>query len=240
MKRISIRVIMIKMFKVTSIYVGIQNFGYNIGKKGLFINFYNCNRRCNYCKANDDYYHINVGTGINCFTYTIDELLFIVSEFDIENVILTGGEPTIQDETELITFIKELKESGYYVTIETNAKKYSNALKFADYVIVSIKTYSAGFPYTDMDIINEIMMTCNWVVFTCLINNRKDFDFLAKNFLNYDVWCFLMNDEYDFSEYVSKFITNNNWRICLKLDRVLRVDWETTYLKYKNRDDEND
>lgn len=221
------------MLKITNIYVGIINFGYNIGRKGLFINFYNCNRRCLYCNANDKYYHINQGIGLNCFTYTVDELLFIISEFDLEHIILSGGEPTIQEDLlELVQKIKENKK--YTVTIETNAKQYHDVFKFVDFVIVNIKTYSAGAPYSDMDIINDICMTCDCVTFTCLIGDKKDFDFLAKNFKDVSVWCFLEDNNTDFNEYVSKFLTNDNWRVCIRLDRVLRVDWESSYKRYKS------
>lgn len=128
----------------------------------------------------------------------------------------------------------ELKNSGYIVTIETNGKKYVNALSIADYVIVSIKTYSAGKPYTDMNVIDEILFNCDFVVFTCLVDDIKDFDFLSSNFSDKEVWCFLKFDDYDFNDFITNFITNDNWRLLFRIDRLLRCDFENTLKRLNN------
>lgn len=216
---------------IINIYVGIQNFGYNIGKRALFINFYGCNRKCDYCRIFDKYYYLNEGYGLKGFRYDVNELLYIVSEIDLKHIVLTGGEPTIQED--ILELVQELTNAGYIVTMETNAKKYHDVYKFVDFLIVNIKTYSAGRPYTDLKIIHQILETCNWVSFTCLIDDKKDFDYLLDKFDKQSVWCFLKDDNIDYEEYIDYFLINNNLRMCIKYDTLLRLDWENNYKRLK-------
>lgn len=217
--------------RIMGIHIGLINFGINIGKRALFVNIAGCNRKCNYCNIEDHFYKTTTFVSYKFPKFNVDELLYIISEFNINNVVLTGGEPCIQDD--IIDLVKKLVDSGYYIIIETNAKKFYDVLEYANEVIVNLKTYSAGIPYSNKDVIDDILFTCDNVTLTCLIKDKKDFDYLVK-FKDYDIWCFLEFDDYDFYQYLMQFLTNDNWRMIIRQDRLFKVDLENSYRRAKN------
>ena len=216
---------------VMGIFIGLINYGTQIGKKALYIYFAGCNRKCLYCNIRNKFYKMSNVTNHIFPNFSVDELLYIIDEYDINNVVLTGGEPCIQKD--IISLVKKINNKGYYSIIETNAKKFYDVLELASEVIINIKTYSAGTPYSDKNIIDDILMTCNNVSLTCLIKDVKDFDTLVK-YKDYDIWCFLEFNEIDFSEYVQNFLTNDNWRMIIRYDRIFKVDFENSYRRAKN------
>lgn len=216
------------MYKLKGLYIGLCYCGTEIGKPALYLDVYGCNRKCNYCIQN--YYHKQDVYGNNRYIYySINDLLYIISEFDYNNIIIGGsGEPTIQDFNELIEI---LKKSGYNVIIETNGKIFSKSLESANTVIFNIKTFSAGNPYTKRKDMEWYKEKINNPIFTCTIKNMKDIDYLIDNFYDYDLWLFLEFDELDFNQYLEKILNYSNWRICLRFDRILQLDFKSIHDK---------
>lgn len=216
---------------VMGIFIGLINYGTQIGKRALYIYFAGCNRKCLYCNINKKFYRMSKITSDKYPNFTIDELLYIINEYNINNIVLTGGEPCLQKD--IIPLVKELNNQGYYTIIETNAKKDYEVLGLSSEIIVSIKTYSAGVPYTQKQLLDEIIDKYDNVSLTCLVKDVKDFDTLVK-YKDYDIWCFLEFNEIDFSEYVYHFLTNDNWRMIIRYDRIFKVDFENSYRRAKN------
>ena len=216
---------------VMGIFIGLINYGNQIGKKALYVYFAGCNRKCLYCNITNKFYKVTNFRNYKFPRFSVDELLYIIDEYGIENVVLTGGEPCIQKD--IIPLVKKLNKKGYYSIIETNAKKFYDVLELPSEVIINLKTYSAGVPYSIKEVIDDIILTCNNVSLTCLINDVKDFDSLVK-YKDYDVWCFLEFNEIDFSEYVYHFLTNSNWRMIIRYDKIFKVDFENSYRRAKN------
>lgn len=216
------------MYKLKGLYIGLCYCGTEIGKPALYLDVYGCNRKCNYCIQN--YYHKQDVYGNNRYIYySINDLLYIISEFDYNNIIIGGsGEPTIQDFNKLIEI---LKKSGYNVIIETNGKIFSKSLENANTVIFNIKTFSAGNPYTKRKDMEWYKEKINNPIFTCTIKNMKDIDYLIDNFSDYDLWLFLEFDELDFNQYLEKILNYGNWRICLRFDRILQLDFKSIHDK---------
>ena len=216
------------MYKLKGIYIGLCYCGNKIGKPALYLDVYGCNRKCNYCIQN--YFHKNdIYDSTRYITYGINELLFIISEFNYKNIIIGGsGEPTIQDFSELINI---LNNANYNVIIETNGKKYSKDLELCDTIIFNIKTFSAGTPYTKRDDMDWYKSKFDKCIFTCTIKNMKDIDYLVDNFSDYDLWLFLEFDELDFNPYLEKILNYDNWRICLRMDRILNLDFKSVHNK---------
>ena len=103
-------------------FVSINGEGLRQGELALFIRFANCNLRCSYCDTK--YSFIDP-------TYNdeeIDDLIKYVNKMNIKNITITGGEPLIQDDIDIL--LKRLVDLGYRVEIETNGsidiKKYLN------------------------------------------------------------------------------------------------------------------
>lgn len=97
--------------KVIEIFESIQGEGVHMGKAVTFLRLAGCNLHCPWCDTKESWG--DVGTEM-----TIDEIVKTVNTFDITQVVITGGEPTIQEELPLL--ISSLKHAGYYVSIETN------------------------------------------------------------------------------------------------------------------------
>ncbi|MEE2695380.1 MAG: 7-carboxy-7-deazaguanine synthase [Pseudomonadota bacterium] len=118
------------MYKIKEIFRSIQGEGFYSGKDAVFIRFSGCNfwnglqkdkkkAICNFCDT--DFRGVDGNYGGN---YDIKNLMITVeniwkSSFSLEKkyVVLTGGEPLLQVDEELV---RCLKNRGYTVAVETN------------------------------------------------------------------------------------------------------------------------
>ena len=136
-----------KKYKIKEIFKSIQGEGYNSGKEVVFVRFTGCNlwngknknkkkSICNFCDT--DF----IGTdGKKGGIYNLKDLVGIVkktwsatfSKYE-PFVILTGGEPLLQVDHQLI---QEFKKNGFKVGIETNGT-IDTKINF-DWVCVSPK-----------------------------------------------------------------------------------------------------
>lgn len=98
--------------KINEIFKSISGEAGRAGFPVIFIRTYGCNLRCGYC---DTMYAVEGGE------YTLmtpAEILYKCKEFGIKRVVLTGGEPLIQqDAADLINL---LCDNGFDVEVETN------------------------------------------------------------------------------------------------------------------------
>ncbi len=135
------------MYKIKEIFRSIQGEGYNTGIESVFIRFTGCNfwngraddrvgAICDFCDT--DFIGID---GENGGEYNLHDLVETVekvwkSSFSIQkkNVILTGGEPLLQVDEDLVNLLKKRK---YEVALETNGSILTK-LNF-DWVCVSPK-----------------------------------------------------------------------------------------------------
>lgn len=108
--------------RVIEKFVSINGEGLRQGELAVFIRFANCNLRCSYCDTT--YSFINPVYNDE----SIDEIIDYINEQHVKNITLTGGEPLIQEDIDIL--INRLVELGYRVEIETNGsvdiKKYLN------------------------------------------------------------------------------------------------------------------
>lgn len=105
--------------KIKEIFASLQGEGLRSGEPTLFIRLAGCNRRCPWC---DTKYAWRGGN-----LFTVDEIRQqmekLRSQWSINWVCLTGGEPLLQDLTELVPC---LKQAGFVLQLETNATLYQN------------------------------------------------------------------------------------------------------------------
>lgn len=111
--------------KIVEIFKSIQGEGNNFGKQVIFIRLGNCNLKCPWCDTDWKKYK----------ELTIQEIMEEISKYNCKNVIITGGEPTISDLTPLL---KELKDRGYWIAIETNGTNDID-YRYIDYIATSPK-----------------------------------------------------------------------------------------------------
>lgn len=140
---------MTKTYHVNEIFYSLQGEGRRAGEPSIFVRFAGCNLACRMEEAADS------PGGFDCDTtfdggqaFTLEELCTVVSnvarascdESDLEDlgcawIVLTGGEPALQVDPDLIESLHDL---SFKVAIETNGTK---ALpKGIDWITVSPKT----------------------------------------------------------------------------------------------------
>lgn len=105
------------IYKVVETFVSINGEGAKSGALALFIRFQGCNLNCNYCDTEwankDDAPYTEM---------TADEIIERVKMSNVKNVTLTGGEPLIQRDIDIL--INRLTdETDCRIEIETNGTR---------------------------------------------------------------------------------------------------------------------
>lgn len=95
------------MRKINEIFYSLQGEGFHTGTPAVFIRFSGCNLKCSFCDTQHEEFH----------TMTDDEIVREVCTYPCRMVILTGGEPGLWIDSELI---RALHAAGKYIAIETN------------------------------------------------------------------------------------------------------------------------
>lgn len=96
-----------RTYKVNEIFYSLQGEGYFTGTAAVFLRFSGCNRHCDFC----DTAHQS-GRDMDA-----DEIVADVSAYVSRHLVITGGEPTLQLDSDLL---RKLKLAGFFVQIETN------------------------------------------------------------------------------------------------------------------------
>jgi len=140
--------------KISEIFESIQGEGSNTGKPAVFLRTAECNLKCVWCdtKYTWDWKNYDYSKEVN--EMSIKEVRQSLEQFRIRHLVITGGEPLMQqdDLAELVTFLKP----EFYVEVETNGTILpNNALStLVDQWNVSPKTKNSGNPL-DMCEVNE-------------------------------------------------------------------------------------
>ena len=100
-------------YKVVEHFVSINGEGTHAGQLAMFIRFQGCNLNCSYC---DTKWANEVDATFQWMT--AEELVQSADEAQVKNITLTGGEPLLQKQIEVL--IAALLEHGMRVEIETN------------------------------------------------------------------------------------------------------------------------
>ena len=95
------------MYSVNEIFYSLQGEGYYTGTPAVFLRFSGCNRSCPFCDTNFDAHTL----------MSADDIVAAVSGFPARHIVITGGEPLLQLDAELV---RALKGAGFYIQVETN------------------------------------------------------------------------------------------------------------------------
>lgn len=188
-----------KKYKINEIFYSLQGEGYYTGYARIFIRFANCNLKCDFCDTEFEKFEL----------YDIETILSNISQFPCNKVVLTGGEPTLQINE---SFVKELKNSGYIVSIETNGT--NEIPKNIDWITVSpkenwkIRTGDEIKYLIDIDEIQENLQ---------LLKIRTNF----KHYFLQPV----QNEHYEENLKVSiNFIKENpEWKLSIQTHKLLKI-----------------
>ncbi len=97
--------------RVIEIFYSLQGEGFLAGVPSVFVRLAGCPLRCRWC---DTQYAWDVGGGQY---YSIDRIADDAAKFSCRHVVVTGGEPMVNEE--LPQLLRELKARDKHITVET-------------------------------------------------------------------------------------------------------------------------
>ena len=122
------------MVRVSEIFASIQGETSYVGLPFAFVRLTGCNLRCRYC---DTTYAYDDGE-----EFPLDQVVLRVATFGIPRVMVTGGEPLLQEETPAL--VEALLALGHTVLVETNGTVPLSPLDQRAVKIMDVKCPGSG------------------------------------------------------------------------------------------------
>lgn len=120
--------------RVTEIFLSLQGESSTVGHPTVFVRTTGCPLRCNYC---DTAYAFSGG-----HTMGLDAVVAAVTDFAVDHVTLTGGEPLAQSAS--LPLLARLCEQGFRVSLETSGALDVSGVDPRVMKVVDIKTPASG------------------------------------------------------------------------------------------------
>lgn len=125
---------------VNEVFYSMQGEGLYAGCPAVFVRLAKCNLKCSFC---DTEFERGALRSVLSLTTEIDLLMKIAETFSPPMVILTGGEPALQN---CEKFIRRLQERGHRVVIETSGSVWAPWMKWLNHICISPKVPLARIP----------------------------------------------------------------------------------------------
>ena len=145
--------------KISELFFSIQGEGKRIGYPSYFIRTNYCNLRCKFKGGNlcdTDFTSWYPDDTQNIGEITLSKVLDDYQKYNSRDVVITGGEPSMQLEelNDLCCELKKLKED-VFITIETNGTYIGDFVNHVDLISISPKLRSS-VPYnSEFEIMHE-------------------------------------------------------------------------------------
>lgn len=123
-----------KILTINEIFYSIQGESYLAGLPCIFIRLTGCHQRCVYC---DTEYAFFEGK-----KQSFAEIIEAIKKYPCKNVLITGGEPLLQQNTPLL--MQLLLDLGYGVAVETGGNLDISVLPADIVVVMDLKTPASG------------------------------------------------------------------------------------------------
>jgi 7-carboxy-7-deazaguanine synthase len=150
--------------KINEIFTSIQGETSFAGLPFTFVRLTGCNLRCSYC---DTPYAYEEGSD-----YSLNGIVTEVKQRAVPRVVITGGEPLLQDET--YTLCSRLLDLGFTVLLETNGSILIKDVDPRVHRILDLKCPASGMD-NRMDFRNITYLTTRDEV-KFVISHREDFE----------------------------------------------------------------
>lgn len=192
--------------KINEIFYSLQGEGYYTGTPAVFVRLSGCNLKCPFCDT-DFSKHTDM---------TEEEIVDKVCQLSIDChfVVITGGEPTLQDTTLLIDM---LHQNGYKVAMESNGthKPPFNI----DWLTISPKQ---PFLKQGGELVvkkcNELKLVYDGIITPQTFGVKADYYYLQPC----DTGDTMCNNEI-VNQVVNYIKTNPIWKLSLQTQKILKV-----------------
>jgi 7-carboxy-7-deazaguanine synthase len=161
--------------QVSEIFYSIQGETSYAGRPCMFVRLAGCNLDCSYC---DTRYARHGGTPMS-----VDSIVQKVAEHPVRLVMVTGGEPLLQDETPEL--IRRLNSSGHLVLVETNGSLDIGVLPDEVIRIVDMKCPDSGM--ADRMLMANLERVGERDEVKFVISTRKDYLWAKELMLRYSL-----------------------------------------------------
>ena len=154
--------------KISEIFTSIQGETSFVGLPFTFVRLTGCNLRCSYC---DTQYAYEEGT-----EYSLDAVVAEVNNRAVSRVVITGGEPLLQDETYILC--SRLLDAGVTVLLETNGSIVIKDVDQRVHRILDLKCPGSGMDKC-MNLQNVDYLTVRDEI-KFVISHREDFEWALE------------------------------------------------------------
>jgi 7-carboxy-7-deazaguanine synthase len=161
--------------KANEIFTSIQGETSFAGLPFTFVRLTGCNLRCSYC---DTQYAYEEGT-----EWSIDRVMEEIQQRSISRVVVTGGEPLLQNETPVLCSL--LSDKGLIVLLETNGSISIKNIDQRVHKILDLKCPGSGMD-AHMDFKNLGYLTARDEV-KFVISDRSDFQWALTIIKRYNL-----------------------------------------------------
>ncbi|MDD3626543.1 MAG: radical SAM protein [bacterium] len=208
---------------ICEIFKSIQGEGIQAGLPFIFVRLSGCNLNCTYC---DTEYSKK-----EFIPFEIKDILKSVSRFNINNLLITGGEPLVQDEVYIL--MKKLLKHKYKVSLETNGSILIDKVPKKVHIILDLKTPASGM--NKKNNLNNLKYLKKTDEIKFVVTGRKDFLWSIKQIKKFNlekkfiVLISPVRDNVSFSE-ISDWILNSGLNLKLNL-QIHKIIWPGTERK---------
>jgi 7-carboxy-7-deazaguanine synthase len=167
---------------VTETFYSIMGESSFAGQPGFFIRLTGCNLRCRWC---DTSYAYAGGK-----SRTLSGLIEEVHSHQTQTVLVTGGEPLLQDES--LILLNNLAELGYTVLLETNGSRPIKKVDSRVHRIIDLKCPSSGMAAHNY--LDNLTCLTPRDELKLVISSRADFDWavnllgISRPWMHNPVW----------------------------------------------------
>ena len=154
--------------KISEIFTSIQGETSFVGLPFTFVRLTGCNLRCLYC---DTQYAYKEGT-----EYSLDKVVAEVNKRAVSRVVMTGGEPLLQDETYILC--SRLLDAGATVLLETNGSILIKDVDQRVHRILDLKCPGSGMDKYMIFKNVDYLTVRDEIKF--VISDRKDFEWALE------------------------------------------------------------
>ncbi len=164
-------------YKINEIFYSLQGEGFFTGTAAVFLRFAGCNRRCSFCDT-------DFANGIDM---SAEEIVEAISKYPSRHLVITGGEPTLQLDCDLL---RAIKAEHFFIQIETNGSNpvptgvdwVTCSPKEAPWEIGNIDELKIVYQGQDVEQIAELLPATRHYLQPCSGQNIKEtIDYILKH-----------------------------------------------------------
>ena len=175
--------------KVSEIFSSIQGEGPHAGKPSVFLRTALCNLKCVWCDTKYTWDWDNYDYSKEVHEVPIEKVIEKIKEFEPKHIVITGGEPLIQ-QNDIASLLSKLGDD-YFVEVETDCTIIPNSamLEHVNHWNVSPKTSNSGNSREAREIPQcyDFFVKLENCVFKFVIENETDLVEIDKLITKYSI-----------------------------------------------------